>query len=143
MLEKLQAIEPIKGSNEWRFNFAEPEKMPQHLIFAQELNCGYDGKPILTNVKVKVEPQDRIGVLGVNGAGKSTLIKTRQLANGIAYRRTCGDIWRNPLRNRLKYRVLCTASARSAQRRRIPFAASYPHRTECQRTRTAKLSWGI
>lgn len=76
MLEKLQAIEPIKGSNEWRFNFAEPEKMPQHLIFAQELNCGYDGKPILTNVKVKVEPQDRIGVLGVNGAGKSTLIKT-------------------------------------------------------------------
>lgn len=76
MLEKLQAIEPIRGSSEWRFNFAEPEKMPQHLIFAEGLSCGYDGNTILTNVKVKVEPQDRIGILGVNGAGKSTLIKT-------------------------------------------------------------------
>lgn len=76
MLEKLQAIEPIKGNNEWRFSFADPEKMPQHLIFAQEVGCGYEGKPILTNVKVQVEPQDRIGILGVNGAGKSTLVKT-------------------------------------------------------------------
>ncbi len=76
MLEKLKSIEPLKGPGRWRFEFLEPEKIPQHLIFAEGLACGYDDKPILKNVKVKVEPQDRIGILGVNGAGKSTLIKT-------------------------------------------------------------------
>ncbi len=76
MLEKLQSVEPIRAASEWRFNFLEPEKVPNHLIFAEELSCGYEDKCILRDVKLRVEPGNRIGILGVNGADKSTLIKT-------------------------------------------------------------------
>lgn len=77
MLEKLQAVEPVLDKTDWRFNFLQPEKVPAHLIVAENLSCGYSQEcPILTNVKCEVSAGDRIGVLGVNGAGKSTLIKT-------------------------------------------------------------------
>lgn len=91
MLEKLQAVEPVLAKSEWRFTFPEPKKVPQHLISAENLSCGYEPqKPILTGVKCNISAGARIGVLGVNGAGKSTLVKTligelKPLAGEIRY----------------------------------------------------------
>ncbi len=36
---------------------------------------GYDGKPVLRNLNLRLDVDDRIGLLGVNGAGKSTFAK--------------------------------------------------------------------
>ena len=36
---------------------------------------GYDGKPILRKLNLRLDIDDRIGLLGVNGAGKSTFAK--------------------------------------------------------------------
>ncbi len=38
-------------------------------------SIGYDGTPLLTDVKLQITPDTRLGLLGMNGAGKSTLIK--------------------------------------------------------------------
>ena len=77
MLEKLQSVEPVLAKNEWRFSFLQPEKVPQHLIAAEGVACGYEpDHPILTQVKCNISAGARIGILGVNGAGKSTLVKT-------------------------------------------------------------------
>ena len=77
MLEKLQSVEPVLAKNEWRFSFLQPEKVPQHLITAEGVACGYEpDHPILTQVKCNISAGARIGILGVNGAGKSTLVKT-------------------------------------------------------------------
>lgn len=76
MLEKLKKVVPLHSTYQWSFHFREPEKIPQHLIHAEELDCGYPDKKILTNVKCLISAGARIGVLGVNGAGKSTFIKT-------------------------------------------------------------------
>ncbi len=76
MLEKLKKVAPLHSTYQWSFHFREPEKIPQYLIHAEELDCGYPDKKILTNVKCVISAGARIGVLGVNGAGKSTLIKT-------------------------------------------------------------------
>ena len=77
MLEKLQSVEPVLAKNEWRFSFLQPEKVPQHLITAKGVACGYEpDHPILTQVKCNISAGARIGILGVNGAGKSTLVKT-------------------------------------------------------------------
>lgn len=77
MLEKLQSVEPVLAKNEWRFSFLQPEKVPQHLITAEGVACGYEpDPPILTQVKCNISAGARIGILGVNGAGKSTLVKT-------------------------------------------------------------------
>jgi ATP-binding cassette subfamily F protein 3 len=75
MLERLQAVEPVRSKREWRFEFPEPERLPERLFDAEALGLGYGERSVLGDVAVSVRAGDRIGVLGVNGAGKSTLVK--------------------------------------------------------------------
>jgi ATP-binding cassette subfamily F protein 3 len=87
MLERLQAVEPVRAKREWRFEFPEPVRVPERLLDTENLALGYqrDGAAqnvILRNVKLVVRAGDRIGMLGINGAGKSTLVKA--IANDAA-----------------------------------------------------------
>lgn len=75
MLDKLQAVEPVRARREWRFEFPVPERMPEHLIDIEHLTLGYGEHVVLKDVTLTIRSGDRVGVLGVNGAGKSTLIK--------------------------------------------------------------------
>ncbi len=45
------------------------------LISLQDLTIGYGGPPLLSNVNVSIEENERVGLLGRNGTGKSTLLK--------------------------------------------------------------------
>lgn len=75
MLDKLQAVEPMRARREWRFEFPVPERTPEHLIDIEHLTLGYGEHVVLKDVTLTIRSGDRVGVLGVNGAGKSTLIK--------------------------------------------------------------------
>ncbi|EJX03198.1 ABC transporter, ATP-binding protein [gut metagenome] len=75
MLEKLQAVEPVRAKREWRFEFAKPVRLPEHLIDTDDLSLGYQDTPIIRHATLSIRSGERIGILGVNGAGKSTLIK--------------------------------------------------------------------
>jgi ATP-binding cassette subfamily F protein 3 len=75
MLERLQAVEPVRARREWRFEFPEPLRVPERLIDVEDLRLGYGERVVLNDVKFTVRAGERIGVLGVNGAGKSTLVK--------------------------------------------------------------------
>lgn len=54
------------------------------------ISKSYLGEPILSNITMKMERGDRIGLIGVNGAGKSTLLK--MIVGDIPYDE--GDIYR-------------------------------------------------
>ncbi|HEU0200297.1 MAG TPA: ATP-binding cassette domain-containing protein, partial [Burkholderiaceae bacterium] len=79
MLERLEAVEPVRSRREWRFEFPEPERVPERLLDTEDLALGYATRAgehaVLRDVRLIVRAGDRIGILGVNGAGKSTLVK--------------------------------------------------------------------
>ncbi|MFN3352332.1 MAG: ATP-binding cassette domain-containing protein, partial [Brevundimonas sp.] len=76
-LEKMQRIELPPEERVAPFILPSPEKpLPPPLIRLEKANVGYEpGKPILRNLNLRMDLDDRIGLLGVNGAGKSTFAK--------------------------------------------------------------------
>ncbi len=57
------------------FNFEKNTKFAPPLITIEQASVGYNNIPILKNINLSIDPDDRIALLGVNGEGKSTLSK--------------------------------------------------------------------
>jgi ATP-binding cassette subfamily F protein 3 len=52
-----------------------PRPLAPPLIRLEDTAVGYDGKAVLRKLNLRMDLDDRIGLLGVNGAGKSTFAK--------------------------------------------------------------------
>ena len=79
-MKRLAKMEPVSVTIEERvapFTLPSPEKpLPPPLIRLDKANVGYEeGRPILKRLGLRMDLDDRIGLLGVNGAGKSTFAK--------------------------------------------------------------------
>ncbi len=75
MIEKLGAAPAIPKDPEAHFEFPSPEKLNNSLLTIENGVAGYDDKPVLQHLDLRIEPDDRIALLGANGNGKSTLAK--------------------------------------------------------------------
>jgi ATP-binding cassette subfamily F protein 3 len=76
MLAKMEPIVAVADETIVPFRFPEPAKKAAPPIIAMEdLAVGYGGKPVLTRLNLRIDDDDRIGLLGANGNGKSTLAK--------------------------------------------------------------------
>jgi ATP-binding cassette subfamily F protein 3 len=74
-LERMTILAPAHVDSPFNFSFREPRALPNPLLKLEQVQAGYSGKPILSNINFQLLPGSRIGLLGRNGAGKSTLIK--------------------------------------------------------------------
>jgi ATP-binding cassette subfamily F protein 3 len=78
-IKALAKMQPIAAAVEERgieFTFPEPEELAPPLIVMDDVAVGYeDGKPILTRINMRLDPDERIALLGSNGNGKSTMAK--------------------------------------------------------------------
>ncbi|NVK17601.1 MAG: ABC-F family ATP-binding cassette domain-containing protein [Methylocystaceae bacterium] len=76
MLERMEPIASVMEEKTYSFNFPDPEPLSSPLVSMEETSVGYEeGKPILKNLSLRIDMDDRIALLGANGNGKSTLIK--------------------------------------------------------------------
>ncbi len=75
MIEKLGSAPQIPKDPEAHFEFPSPERLQNALVTIEGGVAGYDDKPVLENLNLRIEPDDRIALLGANGNGKSTLAK--------------------------------------------------------------------
>ncbi len=75
MLEKMQPISTPEEARSRSFTFPTPEELSPPIIALEQGVVGYDGKPVLSNLNLRIDPDDRIALLGRNGEGKSTLSK--------------------------------------------------------------------
>ena len=76
-LAKMQPIAAEIDSEVVPFRFPSPERpLGNPLIRVENGSVGYDpAKPILRNINLRLDSDDRVGLLGANGNGKSTLAK--------------------------------------------------------------------
>ena len=74
-LERMELIAPAHVDSPFQFSFLPPTRLATPLLALDKAAVGYQEQPLISNVKLSLDPGDRIGLLGPNGAGKSTLIK--------------------------------------------------------------------
>ena len=75
ILEKMKPIIIEENQKVPTFNFEKNTKFAPPLITIEQASVGYNNSPILKNINLSIDPDDRIGLLGVNGEGKSTFSK--------------------------------------------------------------------
>jgi ATP-binding cassette, subfamily F, member 3 len=74
-LTRMQRIAPAHVDTPLEISFTQPEKLPRPLLALERQSAGYEGREVLRQVSLTLNPGDRIGLLGRNGAGKSTCMK--------------------------------------------------------------------
>ena len=75
-LAKLAPIAEIVEERVTPFTLPSPARpLAPPLIQLEGAAVGYNGAPVLRNLNLRLDVDDRIGLLGVNGAGKSTFAK--------------------------------------------------------------------
>jgi ATP-binding cassette subfamily F protein 3 len=75
MLEKMTPITAPEDAKKVVFTFPVPEELSPPIINMEGVAVGYDGPPVLKNLSLRIDQDDRIALLGRNGEGKSTLSK--------------------------------------------------------------------
>jgi ATP-binding cassette, subfamily F, member 3 len=74
-LARLPEIESVIEDAPTRFAFPQPARIAPPILALDRVDIGYASVPVLRNVSLAIDMDDRIALLGANGNGKSTLAK--------------------------------------------------------------------
>jgi len=78
-MKALARMEPIAAASEdptLAFNFPSPDELRPPLITLDDASVGYvPDKPVLSHLNLRLDPDDRVALLGRNGNGKTTLAR--------------------------------------------------------------------
>ncbi|OYY65104.1 ABC-F family ATP-binding cassette domain-containing protein [Sphingomonas sp. 28-62-11] len=75
MLAKMQPIAAMAEDPTLSFDFPSPDELKPPLVTLDMATVGYGEKPILQRLNLRLDPDDRIALLGRNGNGKTTLAR--------------------------------------------------------------------
>jgi ATP-binding cassette subfamily F protein 3 len=76
MLAKMQPIAAMADDPSLNFAFPRPSELKPPLITLEMAAVGYEpDRPILRSLNLRIDPDDRIALLGRNGNGKTTLAR--------------------------------------------------------------------
>ncbi len=86
-MKRLAKLEPVAAAIEERvapFTLPSPTRpLAPPLMRLEAASVGYGGGPVLRDLNLRLDVDDRIGLVGVNGAGKSTFAKLAAGALGL------------------------------------------------------------
>lgn len=74
-LAKLQPIAELIDDPSLSFDFPNPDELRPPLITLDLASVGYGDTPVLSRLNLRLDPDDRIALLGRNGNGKTTLAR--------------------------------------------------------------------
>ncbi|WP_375397228.1 ABC-F family ATP-binding cassette domain-containing protein [uncultured Sphingomonas sp.] len=74
-LARMQPIAELVDDPSLTFDFPDPDELRPPLITLDLASVGYGATPILSRLNLRLDPDDRIALLGRNGNGKTTLAR--------------------------------------------------------------------
>ena len=74
-LEKMQSKPQLKNTDVPNFYIPSSKVLAPPILNLSNVSVGYDQKVILKELNLRIDPEDRIALLGANGQGKSTFSK--------------------------------------------------------------------
>jgi ATP-binding cassette subfamily F protein 3 len=75
-LARMEPIAAVVADRNERFDFPQPEPLAPPIITLDGASVAYDtDDPILRNLHLRIDMDDRIALLGANGNGKTTLLR--------------------------------------------------------------------
>ena len=75
MLAKMQPIASISEDPSLTFDFPSPDALKPPLVTLDMAAVGYSATPVLRKLNFRLDPDDRVALLGRNGNGKTTLAR--------------------------------------------------------------------
>ncbi|KQN71936.1 ABC-F family ATP-binding cassette domain-containing protein [Sphingomonas sp. Leaf62] len=75
ILAKMKPIAAVAEDPSLTFDFPDPSELRPPLITLDMASVGYSDTPILKRLNLRIDPEDRIALLGRNGNGKTTLAR--------------------------------------------------------------------
>ncbi|MEX1179327.1 MAG: ABC-F family ATP-binding cassette domain-containing protein [Cucumibacter sp.] len=75
-IAKLKPPEALFDETVAPFSFPQPKQASAiPMLNFEDVSVGYDGRVVLSKITTRIDPDDRIALIGVNGNGKSTFAK--------------------------------------------------------------------
>jgi ATP-binding cassette subfamily F protein 3 len=74
-LARMQPIAELLDDPTLHFDFPNPDELRPPLITLDMASVGYGAEPVLKRLNLRLDPDDRIALLGRNGNGKTTLAR--------------------------------------------------------------------
>ena len=74
-LARMPQLESVIEDAPTHFAFPEPAQLSPPILALDNVTVGYDDRPVLRNLSLNIDMDDRIALLGANGNGKSTFAK--------------------------------------------------------------------
>lgn len=74
-LERMEEVAALQATNPFRFEFMNPDHLPDPMMRIEQVRFAYGSKVVLDKVDLVLRAGDRIGLVGINGSGKTTFLK--------------------------------------------------------------------
>ena len=75
MLARITPLEKPKTEHTLALSFQMKQPTGMDVLTAEHISKSFDGRPVLTDVSLRLRAGDRVAVIGPNGSGKTTLLK--------------------------------------------------------------------
>ncbi|NRA31348.1 MAG: ABC-F family ATP-binding cassette domain-containing protein, partial [Parvularculaceae bacterium] len=140
-IEKLATVDLPIAERTTPFHFPSPKPvMAPPIVRLEKADIGYEeGKPVLRDITLRIDSEDRIAILGANGQGKSTLVKA--VSGRLAV--MDGNLYKH---KKLKIAYFAQHQLDELRPKETPFEhvrKLMPDGTEAEvRSRTAQLGFG-
>ncbi|MBZ6378758.1 glycosyl transferase family 1 [Pacificimonas flava] len=74
-LEKMKPVAAVIEDPTLSFDFPSSPELKPPLMTLDMASVGYNGRPVLSRLNLRIDPDERIALLGQNGNGKTTLAR--------------------------------------------------------------------